>query len=151
MHTTSPTCSTVTVAFGRPEHGWLPVMLQAGDFQLEFFASNVPANPLELLCEALAVVPVGGSAKVMWHLEPAIYWFVFEKDTAEVTLEILEAPRHNQPGTCLLRLTGSMQDILHPFYNALAEFASHKFSEKHWPALATNSVKQLSKLLRTQH
>ncbi|RZJ92774.1 MAG: hypothetical protein EOO60_06890, partial [Hymenobacter sp.] len=67
MHTTSPTCSTVTVAFGRPEHGWLPVMFQAGDFQLEFFASNVPANPLESLCEALAVVPAGGRSKVMWH------------------------------------------------------------------------------------
>jgi hypothetical protein len=141
----------VLVHFGQPEHGWLPVLFQASTFKLDFCASNVPTNPLDALCEALAVVPIGGSATVMWHLEPAIYRFVFENQAGEVTLEITEAPAYNKPSTCLLRLTGSVRTILLPFYKALAAFAGHKFSEAHWPVLAASRLKRLGQLLRSQH
>lgn len=53
------------VEFGQPEHGWLPVTFKMGEFELAFHASDVSVNPLDSLCEALAVVPAGDSAKVM--------------------------------------------------------------------------------------
>jgi len=142
--------SPVLVHFGQPKHGWLPVTFQAGAFQLVFYASHVPANPLESLCEALAVVPAGGSAKVMWNLEPDIYWFTFENQAGEVTLEITEAPRHNQPGTYLLRLTGTVHAVLRPFYKALTAFTAHQHSEAHWPVIAKSRLNQLGQLLRSQ-
>ncbi|RZK21913.1 MAG: hypothetical protein EOO56_10405 [Hymenobacter sp.] len=141
----------ITIEFGEPKHGWLPVALRTSAFELEFYASDVPVNPLESLCEALAVVPFGGSAKVMWHLEPAVYWFAFEKQAEEASLLVIESPLYNKSGTCILRLTGSVRDILLPFHKALAEFASHQFSEKHWPSLAESRIKRLGQVLRSQH
>jgi hypothetical protein len=141
----------VLVHFGQPKHGWLPVTFQAGAFRLAFAASDVPANPLDSLCEALAVVPVGGSAKVMWHLEPAVYWFAFENQAGEVMLEITEAPRYNQPGTCLLRLTGTARTVLRPFYKALTAFVAHQPGEAHWPVIAKSRLNQIGQLLRSQH
>jgi hypothetical protein len=146
--TTSP---AVFVKFGQPAHGWLPVMFQAGTFQLAFNASDVPANPLELLCEALAVVPAGGSAEVIWHLEPAIYRFSFEKQVEEIILEIIEAPKYSKPGTCVLQLTGSVRSILFPFYKALTAFAAHQYGEAQWPALAASRLKLIRQLLRSQY
>ena len=143
--------SPVFVHFGQPKHGWLPVTFQAGEFHLEFYASHIPANPLESLCEALAVVPAGGSARVMWNLEPAVYWFAFENLRGEITLEITEAPRYNQPGICLLRLKGNIRTILHPFYRALTALATPEFNEAHWPVLAASKLKQIGQLLRSQH
>lgn len=145
------TSLTLFVEFGQPEHGWLPVTFKAGEFELAFDASDVPANPLDLLCEALAVVPAGGSAKVMWHLEPAVYWFAFEQHADGVALEITEASGYNQPGICLLQLTGSVQAVLRPFYKALTAFAAYRYSEPHWPALAASRLKPLGQLLRSQH
>jgi hypothetical protein len=138
------------VEFGRPEHGWLPVTFEAGEFKLEFDVSDVPINPLDLLCEALTVVPAGGSAKVMWHLEPAVYWFAFEKHTDGVTLEITEAASYNQPSTYLLQLTGSAQAILRPFYKALTAFAANQYSEAQWPVIAKSRLKPIGQLLRSQ-
>jgi hypothetical protein len=143
--------SPVFVRFGQPKHGWLPVAFEAGAFHLEFYASHIPANPIESLCEALAVVPAGGSARVMWNLEPAVYWFAFENLSGEITLEITEAPGHNQPGTCVLSLTGNTRTILRPFYRALTVLATSEFSEAHWPVLAASKLKQIGQLLRSQH
>jgi hypothetical protein len=143
--------SPVFVHFGQPKHGWLPVTFQAGEFQLEFYASHIPANPLESLCEALAVVSAGGSARVMWHLEPAAYWFAFENLSGGIALEITEAPRSNQPGICLVRLTGNTRTILRPFYRALTALATLEFSEAHWPILTASKLKQIGQLLRSQH
>jgi hypothetical protein len=142
---------TLSVEFGQPAHGWLPVTFKAGKFELAFYASDVPINPLDLLCEALAVVPAGASAKVMWHLEPLVYWFVFEQHKDGVMLEITEATSYNQPGTYLLQLTGSAQAVLRPFYKALTDFAGHKYSEPHWPALAASRLRPIGQLLRSQH
>lgn len=145
------TSPTLFVEFGKPAHGWLPVKLQADAFLLEFHASDVPVNPLELLCEALAVVPAGGSAKVMWHLEPTVYWFSFKNQAGEVVLEIAKALGYNQPGTRVLRLAGSIRTILRPFYKALTDFAGHKYSESHWPTLAASRLRPIGQLLRSQH
>ena len=136
------------VHFGQPAHGWLPVTFQASAFLLEFHASAVPANPLESLCEALAVVPSGGSAKVMWYLEPAVYWFAFENISGEIILEITAAPKYNQPGICLLRLTGNARIILRPFYSALTAFTAHNYEAAQWPAIAKSRLKQIGQLLR---
>jgi hypothetical protein len=136
------TSPTLFVEFGQPAHGWLPVT---------FHASDVPVNPLELLCEALAVVPAGGIARVMWHLEPTVYWFSFENQAGEVVLEIAEALEYNQPGTRVLRLEGSIRTILRPFYKALTDFAGYKYNEPHWPALAASRLRPIGQLLRSQH
>ena len=143
--------SPVFVRFGQPKHGWLPVTFEADGFQLEFYDSHIPLNPLDSLCEALAVVPAGGRARVMWHLEPAVYWFAFENLSGEIILEITGAPRYNQPGICLLRLTGSIRTILRPFYRALTSLATLEFNETHWPVVAASKLKQIGQLLRSQH
>ena len=88
---------------------------------------------------------------VMWHLEPAVYWFAFENLSGEITLEITAVPRYNQPASCLLRLTGNTRTILRPFYNALTAFTAHNYHEAQWPAIAKSRLKQIGQLLRSQH
>lgn len=119
------TAPTVTVEFGEPEHGWLPVAFRIDDFRLELESSDVPINPLEALLEALTVVPAGGSASVLWYLEPAECWFNFENQSGIIILTITEKANHSQVPTQLFRFAGSVKELLIPFYKALKQFTAH--------------------------
>ena len=43
----------IEIDFGVPEHGWLLINFRFGDFSLELDVSDVPADPMEQLCDAL--------------------------------------------------------------------------------------------------
>jgi hypothetical protein len=138
----------LTIKFGKPNHGWLPINFQAGGFILKLDASDVPVNPLELLCEALIVVPSGGDAEVLWFLEPTACWFHFQHDSEAITLTITESPNWQHGGVCILRLTGSVKEILLPFYKGLKEFSAQGYRRPHWPALPQKRIAQIGKILQ---
>ena len=140
----------ITIEFGEPKYGWLPIIFSAADFRLELHASDVPVNPLEALLEALTVVPAGGNASVLWYLEPAEYWFNFDNQLGVITLNIIERASYNQAPTQLFRFTGSVKELLVPFYKALKQFTAHSYSEAHWPKLTNAKVMRLGQLLQNQ-
>lgn len=144
------TASTAIVEFGEPARGWLPVVFSIGDFCLELESSDVPSNPLEAVLEALTIVPAGGSASVLWYLEPAECWFNFENQLDIVTLTITEKASHSQVPILLFRFVGSVQELLIPFYKALKQFTAHSYSETHWPKIANARVARLGQLLQNQ-
>jgi len=78
----------LTLEFGVPEHGWLPIKIAFNDFSLEFEASDVPANPIDQLISSLISVTKGLKAEVWWHLEPAYYYFEFERFGEEYKINI---------------------------------------------------------------
>jgi hypothetical protein len=61
----------LSIIFGTPEHGWLSVDIISGDFKFNIDASDVPVNPLELLCDALLNLKTDNKAEAWWNLEPA--------------------------------------------------------------------------------
>ncbi|MGI4884578.1 MAG: hypothetical protein ACRYFR_06425 [Janthinobacterium lividum] len=139
---------TVTVEFGEPEHGWLSVTFRVDDFFLKLDASGIPVNPLEALVEALAVVAVGSSASVSWFLEPAECCFNFENQLSSISLTITEKANRGQVPAHLFQFTGSVKELLIPFYEALKQFTAHSYSEAHWPKLTNARVARLGQLLQ---
>jgi hypothetical protein len=78
----------LNIEFGQPEHGWLPVSLRHGDFELEFEASDVPINPIDQLISGLIQITKGISTEVWWHLEPGGYYFDFDNNGDQFNLRI---------------------------------------------------------------
>jgi hypothetical protein len=63
------TIEKLKVEFHQPEHGWLPVTLRQGDFELRFRASDVPVNLIDLLISSIRQITKGDATEVWWHLE----------------------------------------------------------------------------------
>jgi len=139
----------IKVEFGNPYHGWLPVSLAAGQFELEIEASNVPANPIYLLVDALQKALVGLESAVWWHLEPSGYYFNFiplgnEECTLKITYTNGVAPEKVKN---VFEMQGSFKQILLPFWRAVRKFDSHGYSEHHWPETPTDDLYKLTTLI----
>ena len=139
----------IKVKFGKPLHGWLPVFLAAGQFELEFEASDVPENPIYLLVDALQKALVGLESEVWWHLEPGGYYFNFEPQSIEeCTLKITytsgDAPEKVEK---VFEMNGNFKQILLPFWRAVSEFNSHGYSERNWPETPADELYKLTTLI----
>jgi hypothetical protein len=80
--------NSIAIEFGIPDHGWLPVDLNYGDFHINFDASNVLNDPVNELCEVLSDLQYYKSGEVTWWLEPGAYFFDFQKCDSTYTLLI---------------------------------------------------------------
>jgi len=138
----------ITVRFGVPEHGWLPVSINAGGFELQLDVSDVPVNPLEELCSALILVLQGMDAEVGWHLEPAWYYFRFSISDELITLIISEQSYWGTTKTEIIRLTGTMACVVLPFYRALKSLVVS--SEEAWPAIEQAKLDKLTMLAKNE-
>ncbi|NVO85251.1 hypothetical protein [Hymenobacter terrestris] len=139
--------SKLTIRFGVPEHGCLPVRLQADDFRLQFEASDVPVNSLEELCSALILAFQGIGAQTSWHLEPVWYHFRFAFDNELVALYITEQQGYAAGHTEIIRLTGSVESIVLPFYRALRSFTPPD-SDENWSIFDSAKLKKLTALAK---
>ena len=142
--------AAIGVEFGEPRHGWLPVTFRASNFHLQVNASLVPANPLDALCETIALVLAGSPAQVLWFSEPAECWFHFENQANKITLTISERTRRGQALTQLFQVTGTTEEIVKPLLQALTQFSARAYSETHWPKPDSRRLLRLRNLLQTQ-
>jgi hypothetical protein len=137
----------IKVNFGKPLHGWLPVSLAAGQFELEFRASDVPENPLYLLVDALLKALVDLESEVWWHLEPDGFYFNFEPHgNEECTLKI--SYTNGVPPEMVKKvfeIRGDFKKILLPFWRAVREFDSHDYSKHHWPKTHVDDLNKLTR------
>lgn len=121
------------IEFGHPEHGWLPVYIRQGEFSLEFIASDVPLNPIEQLISLLRLLQRGISGEIWWHLEPAGYYFSFDKQDKLYQFSISFAENESATKDLIFETEGSFGNIILPFYRALKKFFTQSFDELHWP------------------
>jgi hypothetical protein len=138
----------VKIAFGIPQHGWLPVIFSAGAFRLEMNVSNVPTNPIESLCDALISALLGIDAEVRWNLEPDEYWFQFKIKDSNILLTIIERTDNPRNSTPKLNLTGDFKSLILPLYRGLKKFASYSYSEANWSSLSETTIEKLTTLVR---
>ncbi len=136
----------LSITFGTPEHGWLSVDILLDDYVLNIHVSDVPVNPLELLCDALFNLNADNKSEVWWHLEPTSVFFEFKKFAKNYQLTIMTADRPESERTVEKILDGSFQEIIEPFINALALFYSKTYDDQHWPTVETKKINRLQLL-----
>ena len=141
----------VKCKFGMPHHGWLPVKVTIGDFTLEFEASDVPVNPVDLLSASLLRALNGLESEVWWHLEPASYYFTFTPiEAGQYLLAISYADSHSDVEVRheKLKVSGSKDEVIVPFWRAIREFVSHSYQEPHWPLTYDFELEKLSSAIK---
>lgn len=128
--------NTVSVIFGKPHHGWLPVSFHYKEFQLDFEASDVLNDPIEEVCALVAELKDNECKRITWWLEPAAYFFDVVRKGSSYSLAIIETEDlHNEQAakTQLISITGEFNEIMEPFRMAVKHFAAQTFDEMHWP------------------
>lgn len=133
--------------FGVPHHGWLPVLITCNGFELEFEASAVPVNPINILIYALSKAIDRIDSELEWHLEPSAYRFNFKTSPgAQVNLLISFADSYKTSASSkpLFSCEGTADEIILPFWRAVKEFASHEYGEPHWPPLDNTALSRLT-------
>lgn len=126
---------------GRPEHGWVHVLVEVNSDQFEFEASDVPLDPIVELINAIRTVAAGRSACVWWHLEPDGWYFELEPTGDMVIFRLLFAPDSDESKAELrAEVTESKSQILLPLWRGLREFESYAAVDPHWPDLEPGLV-----------
>lgn len=83
---------TLTVVFGSPEHGWLPVSVETPRGNLHRDVSDVPADTLTELVWVLVRLAKGSSEeRVEWSLEPKIWCWTFTVNENGLRLGVEDA------------------------------------------------------------
>ncbi len=136
--------------FGTPKHGWLTVELRSQQFKLKFDASDVPANPIEQLCDALINILKGIESEVWWNLEPKGYYFEFKRVEEKFMLTITANDGMDENRETKFTLTGDFESIIFPLYQSIEKFASSNFEKKHWPTINPQKMKNLISIIKEQ-
>jgi hypothetical protein len=138
----------LSIEFGTPVHGWLPVKTVFNDFRLEFEASDVPTNPMEQLISSVRSVIKGIKAEVWWHLEPEGYYFVFEKLGDDYTLSTSFAKSENSDRKTEFKVNGSYESLILPIYRAIKKLADQKHDPQNWPEIDKTELDKLTELVK---
>jgi len=129
---------------GKPEHGWVSIMLVHNETEILFESSDVPNNPISELITAIELTLSGRNASVWWHLEPAGYYFNFKTEGSELKFEILYSLNSNEPeAQSVLVVRGGLHELLIPFWRALRKFETYNHEELHWPSTDFSSLAEL--------
>jgi hypothetical protein len=128
--------NSISIFFGTPVYGWLPVDFRYNNFHLEFDASDALNDPIEDLYNAITKLGNNEYKQVTWWLEPGAYFFNIEKLGQSIHLTITETDDlygENPDKTVLQIVTGDSKQIIEPFRNALKKFCSQTYDKSHWP------------------
>lgn len=129
---------SISITFGTPKHGWLPVDLYYGDYSISFEASDVLNNPVNELCETILSLQNNKAGEIIWWLEPGAYFFRIEKKELNFILIISEThDLHSDNGEVerklITTITGDYKQIVVPLKSAIKRFCAQIYEEKHWP------------------
>lgn len=128
--------NSVYINIGKPTHGWLPIDFYYDGLRLEIHASDVLNDPIEEIYKTITRLREGKTGQIMCWLEPAAYYFYFEKKSNEYVLTISETDdiHDTEDKRKVIRvITGSYKEIVAPFEKPLIEFCSKTYENEHWP------------------
>ena len=134
---------SVSIFFGTPKHGWLPVDFLYDDFKIDFEASDALNYPLEELCDFIINSNTIKTGQVIWWLEPFTYFFDFEKTESDYVLKISQADDVEEKRELIKTIQGSFDEILFPFVKSLTAFCGQTYEENHWPNIDKNKFNKL--------
>jgi hypothetical protein len=140
--------ATLKIEFGEPEHGWLPVALMHGDFELKFEASDVPINPIDQLISGIRQISKGVDSEVWWHLEPAGYFFNFTQADDQYNLRISFAESYRADRELVYETQGNYEELILPFYRSIKIFFTRTIEFPHWPETDKNQIRTLTEIVK---
>lgn len=136
--------TTISINFGKPQHGWLPVNFSYGEFRLDLDASDVLNDPVVELYDSLIRLSKGKTGQITWWLEPFTYFFHFERAHETYRLTISEANDIEAEREVIKVITGNYKQMIEPFKKALLDFCSFTYNEHDWPySIDKNKLQQL--------
>jgi hypothetical protein len=131
------------INFEPPHHGWLPIDLSINDKKINFFASDVPNNPIQKLVNALHLANKNIPAEVWWHLEPDSYYFKFEHEGDLLRFKITFKPNANKQELEIVSIKVTKAEILMPIWRMLRKFQSGQFAKPHWPPVDYGNMESI--------
>ncbi len=139
-----------SIDFGTPDHGWLPLELVYGDFELKLDVSDVPVDPMVQLCDALIQLSKGIQTpdQIIWHLEPYCFYLQLKQSGDLYIVQISESENYEGPQNLIKEFNGSFEAIILPLYRAFKKFCSYGYSKPHWEVLDAQRVGELSALVK---
>ena len=146
----------LTIHIDRPEHGWTSVDLSVGDQRYSFYPSHVPHDSITDLVNALRSLLDGyDRVTVRWNDEPVEHEFVFEQKEGTVSLFVsiflYDRAVAGVVPEQVLRFSGSVKDVVWPFWKALRDMQSRQSREeyeKHWRTFPEREMTELTKRVK---
>jgi hypothetical protein len=124
----------LTIQFGIPSHGWLPVDFKAGSLILDFHASDVLNDPLDELYASIQRLLDHKTGEVTWWMEPHTYYFYFERTgVKDFRLTISEAKDIEGKKEQMASFDGTYKELIAPMRKALLQFCDYVYDERQWP------------------
>lgn len=142
--------NTLTIKFGKPEHGWLPTKLSYNDFELSLDISDVPVDPMLQLCDSLIQITKGIKKpdRILWHLEPYCYYLQIEKMDSDYKVTLSESDSFESLAKITKEIRGSFEELILPLYRGVNKFASYSYLPPHWEELDLKRIDELTDLIR---
>ncbi len=136
--------NNISIKFGKPEAGWLPIHFKTDDIDLEFEASNVMNDPLNEFIHAIFLLKSGLSSEVICWLEAPTYYFHFARTEDIYTLTISESDDYKSKKRTLHIIKGDYDLIVKPFKEALLQFCDEKYEKRDWDIVSNKKVRKLA-------
>ncbi|WP_298549282.1 hypothetical protein [uncultured Aquimarina sp.] len=145
----------IKLRFEKPEYGWLLMNFVCGDYELKLHISNVPNNPIDDLRSALMTLnepnyEAWGSQEVIFHLEPACYYLVIERNNENLDLKIFHSKDYGGKKYTVKNISGNYNQILMPIYRALMNFYSYEHNESDWSKTDEKLIQKLKKTVKNK-
>jgi hypothetical protein len=138
----------LSVTFGKPKHGWLPITLRIGGQQINFDASDVPINPIDELLRVLLGVLQDNEGTVWWHLEPEGYYLHFEPKDKMVLLTLTSEENKNSQSK-IAEITATQRNVVLTFRAAINTLLSYDIREHDWPETSEKNLAELEKAIES--
>jgi len=150
LYAMTHTRNKIHFTIGQPENGWVKIKLGIEDFELEFFASNIPEDPLGKLYESLIILSssVDTTCKISWNLEPNYYHFEIDKQNSNYTLKIYKSKNEKSTAEIIMKVDGDFNDILKPIYRGLRKFESFDINENDWKKIPNSKMEKLKSVFK---
>ena len=136
--------NAISITFGSPEHGWLPVDFRYSNFHINFDASDALNDQIKELSDVVNGSLDNQCRRITWHLEPAAYFFDIQRIEWTIILTIVETKYlhdENDNGRTLTTITADEKEIIEPFRAAVNQFYSQTYKGENWPySLGNNKV-----------
>jgi len=127
--------NNISITFGTPEYGWLPVDFRYKGFQIDFDASNVLNDPIDELIYVTTKLQDNETKRITWWLEAPAYYFDITKDDNNYSLTIYYSDdlfdKVTEP-KLLQTIKGNEDEIIKPLRLALKHFETLTYEKRHW-------------------
>ncbi|RYE54198.1 MAG: hypothetical protein EOP48_12815 [Sphingobacteriales bacterium] len=128
---------SISVTFGRPRVGWLPVQIKSHDFQLSFDASDLGLNVIDQLTDMLEQLDLGRGSECYFYLEPGAYLLNIEpaSDSAILQIQFVEDFNNRDISTpkTKFQIEINLMEFRMSLRNALRSFQNFVYGEEDWP------------------